>query len=99
MWCARDTPPAPRRAFSNAPGDGSDAGEEFVDDERFGDVVVGTGVEGVDLVAAVGTAGEHDDRDDGPASQTADHLGAVHVGQAEIEDHQVGVLPGGHVQR
>ena len=57
----------PRRraglAVAAAAGDGPDPGEEFVDAERFGDVVVGAGVEGVDLVAAVRAAGQHDDRD------------------------------------
>src|SRR5687767_15143043 len=49
-----------------AAGDGADAGEEFVDAERFGDVVVGAGVERGDLVPTVGPAGDDDDRHAGP---------------------------------
>jgi hypothetical protein len=62
-----DLPPADRDRGSGSclpggpPGDRADAGEEFVYAERFGDVVVGAGVEGGDLVAAARPAGEHDD--------------------------------------
>src|SRR6185295_3428864 len=81
-----------------AAGDGADAGEQFVDAERFGDVVVGAGVERGDLVGAAGAAGQHDDGDGGPAAEAADDLGALHVGQAEVEDDEVGALAGGGVQ-
>jgi len=62
-----DPPPADRDRGSGRclpggpPGERADAGEEFVYAERFGDVVVGAGVEGGDLVAAARPAGEHDD--------------------------------------
>jgi hypothetical protein len=75
-----------------------DAGQEFLDAERFGDVVIGAGVEGVDLLPAVQAAGQDDDRYRGPGAQLADDLDAVEVGQAEVEHDQVGVLAGGGVQ-
>ena len=78
-----------------AAGDRPDPGEQFVDAERLGDVVVGAGVERVHLVLAAGPAGQHDDRDVGPAAQAADDVDAVHVGQAEVEHDQVRVLAGG----
>jgi hypothetical protein len=45
---------------------GPHAGEELFDVEGLGDVVVGAGVEGDDLVAAAGSAEEHDDGHVGP---------------------------------
>ena len=47
-------------------GHGADPGEQFFDGKRFGDVVVGAGVEGVDLVAAVGPPGQDQNRQGGP---------------------------------
>ena len=77
-----------------AAGHGAEAGEQLVHAERLGDVVVGAGVEGLDLVEAVGPAGEHQDGYVGPAAEAGDDLGAVHVGQAEVEDHHVGRVGG-----
>ena len=61
-------------------------GEQLLDPERLGDVVVGAGVEGGDLLDLLGAPGEHDDRRGRPAAQPGDHLGALHVGEAEVED-------------
>ena len=72
----------------SAAGHRAQPGEQLVHAERLGDVVVGAGVEGVDLVEAVGPTGQHEDRDVGPAAQPGDDLGAVHVGQAEVEDDE-----------
>ena len=77
-----------------AAGGGADAGQELVDAEGFGDVVVGSGVQGFDLVGAAAAAGQHDDRGGGPAAQAVDDLDAVHVGQAEVEHDEVGRLGG-----
>jgi hypothetical protein len=63
-----------------AAGNGADAGEELIDAERFGDVVVGAGIEGGDLVATAGAAGEHDDGCRAPAAEAANDVDAVHVG-------------------
>ena len=67
------------------PGDRTDAGKELIDAERFGDVVVGAGVEGSDLVAAARTAGQHDDGHGGPAAQTVNDVETVQVRQPEVE--------------
>ena len=82
-----------------APQRGSEAREELVHAERLGDVVVGAGVEGRDLVALGFADGEDDDRHGGPAAQAADHFDAVDSGEAEVEDDEVGVLPGGDRER
>ena len=42
--------------------------------------------------------GEHQDRDVGPAAQPADHLGAVHVRQAQVEDDGVRGMRGRELQ-
>jgi hypothetical protein len=69
---------------------GAYPGQQLVHAERLGDVVVGAGVEGVHL-GLLGVPGrQHDDRGRRPAAQALDHGHAVHVGQPEIEDHQVG---------
>ena len=73
-----------------AAGHRAQPGEQLVHAERLGHVVVGAGVEGLDLVGAVGPAGQHQDRHVGPAAQPGDDLDAVHVGQAEVEDDDVG---------
>jgi hypothetical protein len=81
------------------PDRGPHPGQEFFDAERLGDVVIGAGVERFYLVHTVGASGQHDDRRLGPAAQALDHLYPVQVGQAEVEDHQVGRIPAGHLER
>src|SRR5581483_7913172 len=73
---------------------GAQPGEQFVHAERLGDVVVRAGVERGNL-DPLGVAGrEHDDRYRTPAPQRSGHVDAVHVGQPEVEDHKVGMVPG-----
>jgi hypothetical protein len=68
------------------------AGEQLVHAEGLGEVVVGAGVEGGHLVLS---CGQHDDWSLGPAAQSVDDVDAVDVGQAEVEDDQVGWPPSG----
>src|SRR6266566_6323751 len=58
--------------------------------ERLGDVVVGAGVEALDLIAPAVARGEDEDRH-GPAGTPPglEHRDAVHLGQADIEDHRI----------
>ena len=58
--------------------------------KRFGHVVVRTRVERLHLFRRVGPAGKHDDRCFGPAAQPLNHLDAVQVRQAEIEERDIG---------
>ena len=44
----------------------------------------GTGVQGLDLVGAVGAPGQDEDRHAGPPAEPGDDLGAVEVRQAEV---------------
>jgi hypothetical protein len=59
--------------------------------ERLLDVVVGAGVERAHLVALFGTGREHQHRHVRSCAQAHDELDAVAVGQAEIDDHQIGL--------
>ena len=78
---------------------GPEPGQQLVHAERLGDVVVGAGVEGGHLVGLGVAHRQHDDRHLGPAPQARDHLDAVDAGQAEVEDHHVGVVLGGEAER
>jgi hypothetical protein len=70
--------------------DGPQPREQLLDAERLGHVVVGPGIEGRDLVAFLTDRGKHDHRRLGPGTELARHLGAVAVGEDEIEDHRLG---------
>ncbi len=70
--------------------DGPHPRQQFADAEGFGDVVVGSGVEGGDLLSLPVPDGENDEGDLGPAPDLFDELPAVAVGKAQIEDDQVG---------
>src|SRR4051794_24173205 len=99
-----DGPPAQhdrltRLLRAEAPAHRPDPGEQLLDAERLRHVVVGAGVQGVDLRRAVHPAGEDDDRHRRPAAQRADHVDAVHVRQAEVEDDEVRVVGRGGTQR
>src|ERR1700743_1369350 len=77
--------PADRRA---------EPGEKLVHAERLRDVVVGAGVERGDLLMLRPPHRQDDDRRGGPAADPVNDLGAVHVGQAKVEDDRVGPLAG-----
>ena len=72
--------------------DGADARQELAEPERLDHVVVGAELEqdhAVDLVAA---RGDHDDGHLGPLAEQAADVLAVHVGQAEVEEHEVALV-------
>ena len=67
------------------------ARQQLAHAEGLGHVVVGAGVERGDLVALLAARGEHDDRHLAPLPQPADHLQAVHIGQAQVQNDDVGL--------
>ena len=71
---------------------GADAGEQLVLAEWLGDVVVGPGVERLDLGRLLALAGEDDDRRRAAPADLAAHGDAVEAGHGEVEDHEVGAL-------
>src|SRR5215831_2161548 len=68
----------------------ADARQNLLEMEGLGDVVVGAGVEALDLVAPAVAGGEDKDRH-GPAGAPPrlQHRDAVHLGQADVEDHRI----------
>src|SRR5205807_3387390 len=77
---------------------GAESGEQLVHAEGFGDVVVGAGVECFGFVDGVGAGGQHDDGDGGPAAESCNDVGAVDVGEAQVEHDDVGFGVGGDFQ-
>ena len=66
-------------------------GDQLAEPERLHDVVVGTELETDDTVDLVAARRHDDDRDVGLRAQPATQLEAVEVGEAEVEQHDVGV--------
>ena len=66
------------------------AGQQLADPERLGQVVVGAGVERADLVLLLADRRDQQDRRAQPVAQLPADVGAVGVGQHQVEDHQVG---------
>ena len=67
-----------------------DARRELLRDHRLGDVVVGARLETRHHVVGVGLGGDHDDRHDALGAQRPADVEARHVGQAQIEQHEIG---------
>jgi hypothetical protein len=65
--------------------------EQLVGAEGLLDVVVGSRVQRGDLVALAAAGGEDDHRHRRPLAQPPDHLEPIHVGQPEVDDHDVGL--------
>jgi len=71
--------------------DGADAGDDLLQPEGLGDVVVAADGQALDLVRHVIAGGQEEDRGGHVTlAQAPGHGEAVHVGQHDIEDHQVG---------
>ena len=79
----------------NAPQRGADPGEQLLGVERLRHVVVGAGVERAHLLRLVVARGQHDHGDLAERPQPAQHVEAVEVGEAEVEEHDVGAAVGG----
>src|SRR3984957_14550114 len=75
-------------------GRGPQPGPQLVHAERLRHVVIRPRVQRRHLLAFLAPRGQHDDRDRGPAAHAVDDLGAVHVGQPEVQDDHVGPVAG-----
>ena len=73
---------------------GPDPSHELAEAEGLDDVVVGTELEKSHPVELVLAGGHDDERHRVARPEAATHLGAVEVGKAEIEQHEVDVLRG-----
>ena len=71
------------------PQRGAQPGEDLLHPERLGHVVVGPGVERRDLVGLPVADGQDDHGHVGERADASDHLGAVEVRQAEVQEDEV----------
>ena len=68
----------------------ADARDELGERERLDDVIIGAVIERGDARLDGVARGEHEDRHlDACAAQLLQHLDAVAIGQAEIENHEI----------
>lgn len=72
--------------------DGFDACGEFAWGEGFGEVVVSTDAEAGNAVGFVAAGGEDEDEDVGFGAKAGGDFHAVHAGEVEVEDDEVGVV-------
>ena len=68
---------------------GPDPRRQFLGDDRLGHVVVGARLQARDQIMRVRLGGDDDDRHEAVGANAAAHLETRHVGQAEIEQHQL----------
>ena len=78
------------RFRERAPLRGPHPGQQLRGVERLRHIVVRASVESRDLFLRVIANRENQHRDVGPFAQTAQHLDALHVGQAEVEQNHIG---------
>jgi hypothetical protein len=76
------------RPFACPTGHGTNPGDKLSQAERLGDVVVGTQLQTQDTIELLAARRQHDDRRLRLLAQLAADVAAVHVGQAEIKQHQ-----------
>ena len=70
-----------------------DAGRQLLDDHRLGHVVVGTGLQPRHQVDGVGLGGDDHDRHDAAVRIVRQTSKPGHVGQPQVEEHEVGLVP------
>lgn len=78
---------AARLRIRKAPERRANAREQLLDRKRLGQIVVGTGIERADFVRVLAARRDHDNRHARPCAHRLHHLDAVHIGQAQIEQH------------
>src|SRR3954452_12944471 len=84
---------------AGAAEDRPDPGDELLEGERLRDVVVTAHREPADLVLGRVAGGEEDDREAGAlGAEAARHLEALHVGEHDVKDHEVGPERGHRLQ-
>ena len=75
--------------IGNPPENHAQASHQLSDSERLGQIIVGTGIQGGNLIFFPVPHRYHNDRDLGPFAQAAGDLHAIQVGQPEIQDDQI----------
>ena len=78
----------------------ADPGDDLLEAEGLGHIVVPADGQPLDLVVEAVPGGDEDDRDVPAAlAQLAGHREAVEVGEHDVEDDEVGIASGGEVER
>ena len=80
---------APRPVVAPA-DDRTNACHQLAETERLHHVVVGPELEEHDAIDFLGARGEHDDRDVRATAQRPAHIRAIAIGEAEIQEHELG---------
>ena len=78
--------------------DGLDAQQQFLDGERFGEVIIGPESETGHTVLGLGAGGEHDDRgaqSERIETQCLEDTHAVHAGQIQVQQDEFGTAGSG----
>ena len=81
-----------------APDRSAQAGHQLPHAERLGHVVIGSGVERLDLVGLLTADRQDDDRHLGPSPQADHDLDAVDARQADVQEHDVRTVGRGPLQ-
>ena len=68
----------------------TNSGEQLAGAERLDEIVVGSVIQGGDFLCVLAADRENDNRRCEPVAEFAEHFLAVHVGQAEIENDDIG---------
>ena len=76
-----------RLRIRKAPERRANTREQLLDRKRLGQIVVSTGIERADFVRILAARRDHDNRHARPCAHRLHHLDAVHIGQAQIEQH------------
>ena len=90
----RRAAPAFPLALHAVPQRGAHARQQLANIERLVDVIIRAEIERLDLLGFALARRENDDRHVGPFARARDHVLAVAVRQAEIEQHDVGRVGG-----
>ena len=83
---------AARLRIRKAPERRANAREQLLDRKRLGQVVVGAGIECTNLVRILAARRNHNNRHTRPCAHRLHHLDTIHIGQAQIEQHNTRCL-------
>ena len=97
--CTPERSDSAESSGAGPPPHGADARDQLPEPERLHDVVVGAELEQEHAIELVAARGEHDDRRVGGSAQCAADVGAVDVGEPEVEQDEVGVVGGAAAPR
>ena len=69
-------------------------GQQFIHGKGLDQIIVRSGVQRFDLVAVIAAGADDNNGQIGPGTDFSDHLHAIQIGQAQIQQHNVRVMRG-----